>query len=263
MKNANQFALFLGITLLTFSHLAECGSLNFDGIDDQVTVSDPVQLLGPLTLEAWVKVETATNGGRILSNRNGSEGWEIDIYDPGSGDPQLRFTIGGFVRLSATFPRSLIGTWAHIATSWEGPVGGEHVLYINGTPVNTGANTTPVTPTTELFRIGVTGSAGFGFFHGSIDEVRVWNTVIDPATMVAWFGRPLDLSHPAYANLYGYWNLDEGAGQAAASQVNNLALVGNLGTQAGADASDPTWETATPLPAERSTFGGIKAGPYR
>ncbi len=56
--------LFLFTVLFASPALAENGSLLFDGSNDYVNVPEPVDLRGPLTLEAWVKVDASIGRGK-------------------------------------------------------------------------------------------------------------------------------------------------------------------------------------------------------
>ncbi|MFT5183407.1 MAG: hypothetical protein ACI84C_000533, partial [Flavobacteriales bacterium] len=67
-------------------------------------------------------------------------------------------------------------------------------------------------------------------FDGSIAEVRVWNLVIDAVDIGDWSCNTLSDAHPSYANLIGYWKLDEGDDALVAidSSVNgNDATINN------------------------------------
>ena len=52
-------------------------------------------------------------------------------------------------------------------------------------------------------------------YLGSIAEVRVWNSVLDNASIQSWQCTSIDNTHPFYNNLLGYWQLNEGSGIAA------------------------------------------------
>lgn len=60
-------------------------ALDFDGVNDYVEVADPVDVIGPLTIEAWILVRDATTGGRIVTNTWNNTGYDLNIYDGGSG----------------------------------------------------------------------------------------------------------------------------------------------------------------------------------
>lgn len=247
------------VCLLVWVAPAWGGSLRFDGTDDSITISDSIPS-GAFSVEVWVNVTTATGNGQIISNRN-QGGFGLDIADQVIFPPTIRLLFNGYTVISVDFDRALLGTWMHVAATWDGETTGMLYLYINGMLVQTKVNDGgPINPTTAPLRIGAAGyDPDAENFHGSIDEVRLWNVALDPTTIAAWFGIPLTSSHPNYASLEGAWDFEEGSGQTAATAVNSPARDAQLGTTPGEDVNDPTWQTDSPLPVQRSTFGGIKA----
>ncbi len=107
------------LVLATAPALAENGSLLFDGANDYVSVPDPIDLRGPLTLEAWVKMDADPSGGRIISNRNSANGYELDVYESGRGVHADRWRS---TALSSSLPISP-PTWGSGRTwRWRGRV---------------------------------------------------------------------------------------------------------------------------------------------
>ena len=208
-------------------------ALEFDGIDDRVTVSDPVNVTGPLTLEAWIRPD-AFDGGRILSNRNASNGYEMDINTSG----YLRFTIDGIVRGDVDIT-SHLGQWVHVAVTWAGPYGGGIILYVNGEmeAIDTFADT--MTDATGTLEIGIAAWGDYFSFNGAIDEPRIFDTVVDWETIQVWMTRRIDPGHPDYAHLQGAWSFEDGSGQVATGVISGLD--GQLGNEVTADDADPAW----------------------
>jgi hypothetical protein len=235
--------------------MAENGSLLFDGTDDYVTVPEPVDITGPITVETWVKVDAAISAGRIVSNRQGSDGYEIDVHGSG-GTYTARFIINGNAAAIADFtPR--VGVWTHLAGIWDGP--GIHTahIYIDGALAGTGWADGMVSSPGPL-RIGAP-SSGFFFFHGQIDEVRIWSAALDGATIASWMSRPLTVNHPNHGSLEAYWNFDDGSGQVLHNQTGDARRDGELGSGSGADANDPQWQReGAPVPVDATTMGRIK-----
>ncbi len=232
--------------------------LAFDGVDDVVVVPDPVNAASALTIEAWVKVANATDHGRIVANRSGSTGYDLDVSDSGSG-ANLRLALNGGISLSIPFD-AYMGTWTHVAATWGGPGSQRTRVYVNGAMITQNSAAGDLVASAGLLRIG---RMVVNHFDGSIDEVRIWNAELDEATLSSWMHRGLQDTHPQWGSLLGAWSFDEGAGQVAASLVNSPALDGTLGLSTGVESRDPSWDTgAAPLPVERKSFGAIK-GTYR
>ncbi len=73
------------------------------------------------------------------------------------------------------------------------------------------------------------------FFNGIIDEVRIWNKAIADSTVTDWSCQPVTALHPDYANLIGYWKINESVGTTtydSSTTANNALLINN-----------PTWLT--------------------
>ncbi len=235
---------------------AENGSLLFDGTDDYVNVPEPIDLHGPLTVETWVKADALLSVGRILSNRTGANGYEMDIYGH-DGVHTLRFTFNGSLVHQADFT-SHVGVWTHVAALWEGPPNGAVRIYINGELPGAEVFSSSIAASSGPFRIGSSGSGGF-HFRGQIDEVRIWSAAVSGATIASWMSRPVTAEHPDYGNLEAYWNFDEGSGQVVHNLVGDARRDGELGSSSGADANDPQWQPdGAPVPVEPATVGQIK-----
>ncbi len=222
------------------------GSLEFDG-GDYVEIADPIDLRGPLTLEVWIRAD-AYDGGRIISNRGG--GYEMDTVSDG----RVRFTINSSVRASTNISAHL-GTWVHIAVTWAGPVGGDIVMYVNGEVASTGIATGEIDAPASVFRIGSQPSNNW-HFDGGIDEVRVFSTVVDPATIALWRTRHMAADHPNYAQLEGAWSFEDGSGQIAHDLLG--VRDGTLGSGSGDDDADPTWALGGLVRNQNMSMGDIK-----
>jgi len=232
-------------------------ALFFDGADDYVVTGESLDLGGTYTLEAWVNLASIVSAGRVLSTRNGANGYEMDIVDDGASGYELRVAHNGGLRGNGPFAPGL-NTSAHVAAAFDGATL-DLVLYVNGEVVDSQEDGEAYVPSGSPLHVGSMGTTFFNF-HGAIDEVRVWSTVLDQGTLQEWMGRTVTPDHPSYGSLEGYWTFDEGAGQTAASEVESPARDGQLGATAGADATDPVWEAGgAPVPVARTTFGRIKA----
>jgi hypothetical protein len=233
-------------------------ALYFDGVDDFVKVADPIQCTtGPLTLEAWVWLGSLNSGGRIVGNRFGGDGYEMDIYPAVGGGFKVRLTFNGGV-LSEAIINVQAREWTHLAATWAGTTVMTVKLYANGEVVDSTDMSNEIAPTSGSVVIGsLRGDSNF--FEGTIDDVRIWSVAVDQATIQAWMIKPIDASHPNFANLEGYWPFDEGTGQVAISLTHSPDRDGQLGSAVGEDSSDPTWTTnVSPVPVELTTFGRIK-----
>ncbi|NJW51920.1 LamG-like jellyroll fold domain-containing protein, partial [Salinimicrobium oceani] len=150
-----------------------CSTLDFDGVNDHVLIGNKFDLPSAFTIEAWVKQDAQKTNGKktILSKRDNSAvnsgGFDLIVEN---NIPKFRWN-GSIV--SSSHP---IGTdrWYHIAVITGGEDKG---LYVDGIKVSAG---TPGAPTAiaQPVILGASYNATTGlaedFFHGWIEEVRIW-----------------------------------------------------------------------------------------
>jgi hypothetical protein len=117
-------------------------------------------------------------------------------------------------RFNASIQR---GSWYHIALV---ATDSQFALYLNGTQIGTTQNGSFGSATGMDFNIGSSNGAE-ELFRGTVDEVRIWNTAIDVATLRQWLKRDVKPYHPFYANLVGYWQLNENDGDVAGDSSGN------------------------------------------
>lgn len=249
--------LVLSLVAFADAHAQSHTALDFDGVDDYVETGDPLDFNGPFTVEAWIYARSGVDGGRFISTRTLSTGWEMDVSESGM-EVDLRFIQGCCVTASASF-LPYMNTWTHVAASWQGPGGdGEAKVYIDGVLAGTGSRTTDLTPSGTNLILGWDGAAQ-GNFDGRVDEVRVWSAVLDEITIQTWMHRHVTPSHPDFAALEASWQLDEGSGQVAASEVNSPTMDGRLGSTTGVDASDPSWVASDVVPTRKISVSELKS----
>jgi len=154
---------------------AQQSSLLFDGVDDKVVIPDnPVfNPATALTVEAWINAtqwKVQSHQGTIVGkDQSNTAGYVLRCGDNG----KLSFTVGSggsWVEVkSAAVMQS--NTWCHVAGVLDN---GTLTIYINGSPVASGASG-PITVSTTDLQIGESTGFPGRVFQGYIDEVRIWN----------------------------------------------------------------------------------------
>ena len=222
-----------GVTPGEQLHFGNAGALRFDGVDDYVQVGpeQDLEFTDNLTIEAWIRPASDTSG--IIVNKEG----EYEVARTADGTIQWAFanTSPGWVFVSTGWVPPL-DEWSHVAVSYEG---GTVRTYANGVLVDTFNGSGPIgdfnTHTVQDdFRIGGRQGA-IQFFHGDLDEVRIWSRVRTGEEIAADFGERLTGSEPGLA---GYWDFEEGSGTLAADLSSN-GFDGVLGNGVAGDS--PTW----------------------
>lgn len=72
-------------------------------------------------------------------------------------------------------------------------------------------------------------------YFGAIAEVRVWNAVVGEQAIADYSCAGIDLEHPSFDNLIGYWKMNEGSG----TTVEDFSANNNVGTIIGAEWTTP------------------------
>src|SRR4051794_23928958 len=168
------------------------GALNFDGVNDWVTVPDAnsLDMTGPLTLEAWVKPDVLGNWDTVMM-KEASGYLDYAIY--ATGDWQVP---SGWARDANAQGTQLLSTtaWSHLAYTFDGNVS---KLYVNGVLVSSATMPFTLPNTTQPLRIGGNGIWSSEFFDGLIDEVRVYNRSLSAAEVTADMGKGVGSSASA------------------------------------------------------------------
>ncbi|NND53223.1 MAG: T9SS type A sorting domain-containing protein [Flavobacteriaceae bacterium] len=126
------------------------------------------------TMSSWVNRHALSGGTTILSKRDAAytEGYDMRILVTGHLNVRWRDASGTDQSLTSSVIIPM-NEWHHLAVIYNGS---RATLYIDGV-ADTAANLSPPVDTTQSFIIGAAGRSGTtAFFHGNIDEVRVWDT---------------------------------------------------------------------------------------
>ncbi len=209
-------------------------SLSFDGVNDYLSLGNPPHLnfSGQISLEGWVKLATdhGTNGRRsIITHRRNRGGNAQVVLGVESG--YYRVGIDGQGTSVAEFrvPSEDLGNWVHLAGVNDGS---RWVLYRNGVEVASVVDTGGALAVDGDWTIGA-GRASDDFFHGEVDEVRVWNHARTADEIARHLG---DILTGTEEGLAGFWRFSEGSGTTTADKTSN---------QTTGVLSGPTWATIT------------------
>jgi C1A family cysteine protease len=150
------------------------------------------------TLSAWIKPD-ATNQGVIVSKVSPNRDFVLDVVAGDSGYLNAQFAHDAtYYHGWATSPKVPIGTWTHVAATWNGA---SWQLFINGAlagQASTGGQS-PLWTGTDM-EIGALLSGGLLGFTGSIDEVRIYNKALAQNEIAREMGQNLIAYYPFNAS---------------------------------------------------------------
>jgi hypothetical protein len=206
--------------------------LAFDGVDDDVR-GPTIPLTGPLTIEAWVRPTTNAQDAILLTSITGAlpSGWCLSLED-------------GYVKWWALVDDTWVAAtnwatplqadqWYHVAVVYDGA---DATVFINGQP-NAATTIGAVTHGAELH---VGGLAGYHYFTGQLDEVRLsrgerYTALFTPPTV------PFAVDQATVA----LYHLDDGAGQSVRDSSPNAYHL-TLGATPAVESTDARWIAVTP-----------------
>jgi hypothetical protein len=229
-------------------------ALTFDGTSHYVTLNTATNLFGSTSwtttksFSAWILPDpnaspapaTSPAGGEVVLGSDGPRTFGIS-----------RAIFNGLDRLWVWHADAngvdLIpvdytpGTWLHIAA-----VHANNTLsvYVNGVFLNAVTSGASASTSGTVYLGGSGRSSASTYFHGQIDEVRLWNTALDEATIAAWFNQEITAAHPFFANLTAYYRMSNGSGLV----LNDDSGFNHPGSLLGG-MSDASWTLST-------AFGG-------
>ena len=176
------------------------------------------------TFEGWVNIRNWQNWTGIFKD-NGKTVLELGDV-PGNLYCIIRNPSNTYGYATGVLP---LNTWTHVAMVFDGTAatnadrlklfinGVQKTLTFSGTiPAYTENNNTPL----------IVGKGVAGRF----DDIRVWDRALDAGTILGWYKRQVNSSHPDFAGLRAAYNLNEGAGNAlqdVSSSQNNGQVEGN------------------------------------
>lgn len=230
------FALLTGLGPLALSPSLLADALSLDGSGDYVTFDGEgiPKDNEPFTVEAWINPTSIPAGG--------GSGGQITFWGNQSTDQANGFRLRGGDGVRHYFwgndhdedfgidilPDSTGDSgWHHLAFTYSGS---QTLWYWNGAPLGSSRAVSDVNVGNGNHRIGSRLNAEY--FHGFIDEVRIWNKARSAAEIAADFDQGLAGNE---ANLVAYFDFEGGYADGAGGD-NDGTPVGNATIAEGINA---------------------------
>ena len=188
--------------------------LKLDGTSDFMRVPDSPALhtfTDAITMELWFKASSFyPEDGQVnsLIRKNvwaGEENFFLR-FRIADGTPWLEVSAGVQIGTLQTYHEHRTGRWYHLAGTYDGRV---IVAYVNGERIDSQPASGPMYISDADLFIGK-GDPEFSegeFFHGALDEIRLWNVARSPEQIRATMDATLTGNEKG---LVAYWNFDDG-----------------------------------------------------
>ena len=153
----------------------------------QVPASASLGLSGAMTLSGWINPSASQSGWRTIVQRQTDAYFLNASNDTGALRPSGGATLGGTTRWVGGPSASPVGSWTHVALTYNGS---QLVLYVNGVQAGTLAASGAIQSSSSPLWIG--GNQPYGeYFQGLIDDVRVYNRALSQAEIQTDMATPL------------------------------------------------------------------------
>jgi len=205
--------------------------LSLDGEEDYVHVVDSQSLhsfTNAITIEAWLKASSFYSEDGYINSvirksiTQGVENFFLRFRND-AGKPVVEMSIGYDIETLRAPYEFAVGTWYHLAGTYDGSA---MTVFANGVSIESNkVSGPPYIDKSDLF-IG-RGDPEFSFgeyFHGELDEIRIWNVARSPEEIRAAMSTPLTGKEEG---LVAYWNFDDGTAKDLSGHGNDGILNGD------------------------------------
>jgi hypothetical protein len=233
--NGNNGTIY-GATWVPGASLLFGSALRFNGSSDYVSVSDSpsLNITGSISVEGWVYLSSLSQQATIAGkwkdmNNTNLRGYLLTVGTDGT--PRFYVSTNGSNYPVAIGSKLSLNTWYHLAGTYDGA---NIKLYVGTAPVAV-SQTGLIFNNSQPLLIGATdgwGGTTRKFTNGSIDEVRVWNGVLDSTQLDDMLPPVISVSGIADGATYtlgqvvtATWSAVDGTGSGHGSGVTGVAAV--------------------------------------
>ena len=233
---------FLLLMCIPFIGLAQTDyELEFNSAtEDYVQMSNASSVIAnkiAFSMSAWVYPQanpSAHSGIMGFRNNTDADFYLLQLQNSNNVEARFRGSSGLNYDIVATNLLDF-NQWQHLAFTYDG----SYIrLYKDGVLVDSSAATGIIGQNTLPLQLGKLdwGTTGF-YMTGRLDEIRLWDVALSQTEINNWMCIPIDLTHPNYNNLMGYWRMNDGVGTTA----TDLSVNANNGILN----NNPTWQVTT------------------
>ncbi len=199
-------------------------ALNFDGVNDYVSIPDnnALDLLSAFTIEGWVYPKSST-GAQVIVGKldecagcgNSSNTAYALRYNNGQLLAQISDGTSNYKSISSS--NLVLNKWQHVAMVFDG-ANAILSLYINGvlqSSTSTGYNT--IKDGIYSLKLGSYGTNYGQYFNGSMDNIKIWNTVKSQTDITNGMFTELAGNE---AGLVAFYNFNQGTASGSNSSIS-------------------------------------------
>ncbi len=198
-------------------------AMDLDG-DGQYAALPSGQYFGNnFTVEAWVYKRSNNYSSRLIDFSNGENADNIIIQLNNGSTSNIRFSIRqGSSEMAITSNYVMpLNQWVHIAVSYDGVAGR---IYVNGVENVNGTMHNPLPVVRDDCWIGRSAWSGDDYADVLIDEFKIWNATLLPATIAGNLYSPATAAHPNFGVLAVYYDFNS----PISNPIEDLAGINDL-----------------------------------
>lgn len=223
-KLSKLFTAVLAITLLPFMSNAQQNALDFDNVDDYVTVpnaSASIVNSQNISLSCWVY---PTNTNIVFPDYDGFCGFrnnvDADFYmiQHTATGVEARFRNSAGTAFDIVINNLTLNTWQHFVLTYKD--GTTLTLYKNGLSVGSIPASGTITSGTQTFYMGNMLYQGTNFYlKGKLDEVSLWNKGLNAQEISCIYNNHID---PSDVALKMYYKFNQGIAGGNNTTISNV-----------------------------------------
>ncbi len=208
--------LFLFTVMASYASFSQNNYLDYDGINDNVTVANSGNALASATaisMACKVYPKSTTTGFPLFDGFCGYRNettFDFYLIQLSATQLEARFRNSAGTAYTLTYNGLTLNQWSHFFLVFDGTT----LKLYNGTNMvgSTAASGTVPATNTTTFKVGLIQFQTYNWYHsGYIDEVSLWNKGLSAAEISAIIANNGDIANPASeTNLKLYYKFNQG-----------------------------------------------------
>jgi len=154
-------------------------SMSFDGTNDYVECGNVNTGTNEISISTWINLSSTYVSQKPIINKgytsHNAPFYQYSVFYVATDEIKFCLVVSGVLQAATTTtnPIASTNTWYHIVTTYDGA---DLKIYVNGNLENTtNADSGTLTTYATNMRIGEYTNLNQDYFHGKIDEVRIYN----------------------------------------------------------------------------------------